>query len=172
MFTRCPVTSHCHAAKRAWFAQPNRFAQLAKHNLSFDCQINPHQLQDAATFFASRTSVPVRHCPEPATLPPCDALPRCTVRRAAPMRTGARASIHRCGSAVQHACTPQVVLNHAGCLKLDPEDFSTHAAQISVWEAGMQALAKLPHVHVKLSQPCYTLRVRQASCVQAIAPDA
>lgn len=55
---------------------------------------------------------------------------------------------------------PQVVLNHAGCLKLKPDSCDDHAASIDVWKDGMAALAKLEHVNVKLSMPGYTCPVR------------
>jgi hypothetical protein len=45
-----------------------------------------------------------------------------------------------------------VCLNHLGCLPLKEGTPEQHDALIATWREGMQALARLPHVYVKLSQ--------------------
>lgn len=79
------------------------YSLLQKYGLSFDLQVNPHQLKDAAAFVAQFPEIPV-------------------------------------------------CLNHLGCLPLKEGTPEQHDALIATWREGMQALARLPHVYVKLSQ--------------------
>lgn len=44
-----------------------------------------------------------------------------------------------------------VILDHMGCLKLTGTDEAEDAKRVAEWRAGMQALASLPNVQVKLS---------------------
>jgi predicted TIM-barrel fold metal-dependent hydrolase len=50
-----------------------------------------------------------------------------------------------------------VVLDHLGCLNIQGCDDQEAQRRIAVWREGMQALAQLPHVNLKVSGLCSVL---------------
>jgi len=84
------------------------FAKLQDFGFSFDLHLNPHQMLEAAAFFADFPGVPV-------------------------------------------------ILDHLGCLKLGGTE-AEDAESLATWRAGIDALAALPHVNVKISMFPYILK--------------
>ena len=73
----------------------HRFELLAKHNLTFDCQVNPHQLLQAFSFFSDHSDVPVRahacaRCDRTCPTPP------------PPLKSSLRASLPPTGCTQSH----------------------------------------------------------------------
>ncbi len=120
------------------------YALLQKYGLSFDLQVS-HSLQPAATKLSSNARARTHTHTHNA-----HAHAHTRTQQVNPHQLKDAAAF-----VAQFPEIP-VCLNHLGCLPLKEGTPEQHEALIATWREGMQALARLPHVYVKLSQLWFT----------------